>query len=219
MKTTAPKRYCVRPNNGIIQPECSVNVAVMLQPGDLSQEKNKHKFLIQSAIITNTTANLEDFVSRLSYLVLELIMNFFQFKFKSLPPDEIMDSKFKCVFADLGTSGSSPVASRQRRISNKKETDETSDANSNRTSKYSSGNEDSNSNEGGQNLTSATNGVDGDILWMNYGSDFSTKTSASTSSTSPNINESNNNKNSHESTVTSSSATTIQRGESCVSVV
>ncbi len=30
VKTTAPKKYCVRPNSGIIQPQDSVSVAGML---------------------------------------------------------------------------------------------------------------------------------------------------------------------------------------------
>ena len=30
VKTTAPKKYCVRPNSGIIQPQSSVSVAGML---------------------------------------------------------------------------------------------------------------------------------------------------------------------------------------------
>lgn len=34
VKTTAPKRYCVRPNSGIIEPSQSVNVS----------GKNKHNF-------------------------------------------------------------------------------------------------------------------------------------------------------------------------------
>ncbi|XP_048452149.1 vesicle-associated membrane protein-associated protein A-like [Rhincodon typus] len=32
VKTTAPRRYCVRPNSGIIDPGTTVTVSVMLQP-------------------------------------------------------------------------------------------------------------------------------------------------------------------------------------------
>ncbi|PVD21240.1 hypothetical protein C0Q70_19411 [Pomacea canaliculata] len=49
VKTTAPKRYCVRPNSGILEPNKSVTVAVMLQPFEYDpSEKNKHKFMVQS---------------------------------------------------------------------------------------------------------------------------------------------------------------------------
>ncbi|KAF8895325.1 PapD-like protein [Infundibulicybe gibba] len=55
VKTTAPKLYCVRPNSGRVEPEESVEVAVMLQA--LKEEpplnaKCKDKFLIQSTLIT-----------------------------------------------------------------------------------------------------------------------------------------------------------------------
>lgn len=73
VKTTAPKRYCVRPNNGILLPGKSINVAVMLQPlatGDQAVaaaaiEKNKHKFMIQSVFAGNGDANsnADDLVS------------------------------------------------------------------------------------------------------------------------------------------------------------
>lgn len=70
VKTTAPKRYCVRPNNGILIPGKSVSVAVMLQPlGDGPNasaailEKNKHKFMIQSVFASSETGNADDMVS------------------------------------------------------------------------------------------------------------------------------------------------------------
>uniref|UniRef100_A0A8C4JKU6 MSP domain-containing protein n=1 Tax=Dromaius novaehollandiae TaxID=8790 RepID=A0A8C4JKU6_DRONO len=34
VKTTAPRRYCVRPNSAIIDAGTSINVSVMLQPFD-----------------------------------------------------------------------------------------------------------------------------------------------------------------------------------------
>lgn len=58
VKTTAPKRYCVRPNSGFIDPFGTVNVAVMLQPlqqvdhAQIAAEfKSKHKFMIQSVFV------------------------------------------------------------------------------------------------------------------------------------------------------------------------
>ena len=62
VKTTAPKRYCVRPNNGTIKPGGSVSVAVMLQPLTGTDtmaniDKSKHKFMIQSVFAPNNDAN------------------------------------------------------------------------------------------------------------------------------------------------------------------
>lgn len=84
VKTTAPKRYCVRPNCGLIEPKDSVNVAVMLQPFDYkdSAENKRHKFLVQSVIPTSEIA--PDDVEGL---------------WKNLPDKyPVMDSKLKCVF-------------------------------------------------------------------------------------------------------------------------
>uniref|UniRef100_A0A0B6ZV22 MSP domain-containing protein n=1 Tax=Arion vulgaris TaxID=1028688 RepID=A0A0B6ZV22_9EUPU len=81
VKTTAPKRYCVRPNSGILEPQKSIAVAVMLQPFDYDpNEKNKHKFMVQSMyapdIIGDSQENL----------------------WKDAPPESLMDTKLKCVF-------------------------------------------------------------------------------------------------------------------------
>lgn len=58
VKTTAPKRYCVRPNNGLVAPKASCQIAIMLQPAiaNLEKEKNKHKFMIQSMILPPNTS-------------------------------------------------------------------------------------------------------------------------------------------------------------------
>lgn len=83
IKTTAPKRYCVRPNSGLIKPKeiCEIagmplliiefyfgvwnhNVkywlnekiffSVCLQPYDFDpNEKNKHKFMVQTIVAPN----------------------------------------------------------------------------------------------------------------------------------------------------------------------
>jgi len=47
IKTTAPKRYCVRPNAGFVAPDQEAEIKVMLQPGSIEE---KHKFLVQSII-------------------------------------------------------------------------------------------------------------------------------------------------------------------------
>eukprot|EP00162_Nutomonas_longa_P009871 comp19543_c0_seq1/m.37238 comp19543_c0_seq1/g.37238 ORF comp19543_c0_seq1/g.37238 comp19543_c0_seq1/m.37238 type:complete len:306 (+) comp19543_c0_seq1:17-934(+) len=51
VKTTAPKRYCVRPNSGIVNPNERVEVQILLQPipgGQPEEVKSKDKFLVQS---------------------------------------------------------------------------------------------------------------------------------------------------------------------------
>ena len=64
MKTTAPRRYCVRPNSGIVDPNGSVSVAVMLQPFDYDpNEKNKHKFMVQTLFAPEGSFNLDSLVS------------------------------------------------------------------------------------------------------------------------------------------------------------
>ncbi|OEL14332.1 Vesicle-associated protein 1-2 [Dichanthelium oligosanthes] len=53
VKTTSPKKYCVRPNNGIVAPRSTADVVVTMQaqreaPPDM---QCKDKFLVQSAIV------------------------------------------------------------------------------------------------------------------------------------------------------------------------
>ncbi|KAI2668035.1 Vesicle-associated membrane protein-associated protein A [Labeo rohita] len=48
VKTTAPRRYCVRPNSGIIDPGATLAISVMLQPFDYDpNEKSKHKCVFE----------------------------------------------------------------------------------------------------------------------------------------------------------------------------
>ncbi|XP_041837321.1 G2/M phase-specific E3 ubiquitin-protein ligase-like isoform X2 [Melanotaenia boesemani] len=80
VKTTAPRRYCVRPNSGIIDAGTSINVSVMLQPFDYDpNEKSKHKFMVQSMIAPPDMTDMEGV-------------------WKEAKPDELMDSKLRCVF-------------------------------------------------------------------------------------------------------------------------
>lgn len=86
VKTTAPRSYCVRPNNGIIEPDSSAKIAIMLQPLDTYDdpaERSKHKFMVQSAIVEGdgTGYGVESFWYRMSKT-----------------PHLIMDSKLRCVF-------------------------------------------------------------------------------------------------------------------------
>lgn len=111
VKTTAPKRYCVRPNCGLIKPNESVNVAVMLQPFDYqdSAENKRHKFLVQS-ILPKQQINLADVESF----------------WKNLSDTSgVMDSKLKCVFEMPGGEGPSDKATPEL-VSNSPPKDKTS---------------------------------------------------------------------------------------------
>lgn len=80
IKTTAPKKYCVRPNSGVLDPQSRIEIAVTLQPFDFDpHEKNKHKFMVQSIVAPGDDFNLETL-------------------WKEASPDTLMDSKLKCVF-------------------------------------------------------------------------------------------------------------------------
>lgn len=80
VKTTAPRRYCVRPNSGLVEPHGAVSVAVMLQPFDYDpHEKNKHKFMVQSLFAPEGEVNLD-------------------LLFKEADQSQLMDSKLRCVF-------------------------------------------------------------------------------------------------------------------------
>lgn len=102
IKTTAPKKYCVRPNCGIIGPKslieiasklnktscCRKNIeiyflAVCLQPFIFDpNEKNKHKFMVQSLVAPEGPGmiNTEQLVSKykvISNVNIFIIWNFF----------------------------------------------------------------------------------------------------------------------------------------------
>lgn len=82
VKTTAPRRYCVRPNSGIVEPGGKVRIAIMLQPleSESDAERSKHKFMVQSTVIQNPgTVNIDEI-------------------WQNALPDEVMDSKLRCVF-------------------------------------------------------------------------------------------------------------------------
>ncbi|KAM4610300.1 vesicle-associated membrane protein-associated protein B/C-like isoform 2-T2 [Polymixia lowei] len=80
VKTTAPRRYCVRPNSGIIDAGTSINVSVMLQPFDYDpNEKSKHKFMVQSLLAPYDMTDMEGV-------------------WKEAKPEDLMDSKLRCAF-------------------------------------------------------------------------------------------------------------------------
>ena len=67
VKTTAPKRYCVKPTTGVIDPKGLVTILVTLQPFDPNDpnEKGKHKFQVLSVYAPETEFNIETLVSPL----------------------------------------------------------------------------------------------------------------------------------------------------------
>ncbi|KAJ8332698.1 hypothetical protein SKAU_G00424870 [Synaphobranchus kaupii] len=80
VKTTAPRRYCVRPNSGVIDAGTSIKVSVMLQPFDYDpNEKSKHKFMVQSMLAPFEMTDMECV-------------------WKEAKPEELMDSKLRCTF-------------------------------------------------------------------------------------------------------------------------
>ncbi|KAL1517608.1 hypothetical protein ABEB36_001349 [Hypothenemus hampei] len=81
IKTTAPKKYCVRPNSGVLQAGENTQIAICLQPFLYDPaERNKHKFMVQTA-----------FAPENDLIPWETI-------WKELAPDQLMDSKLRCVF-------------------------------------------------------------------------------------------------------------------------
>jgi len=79
IKTTAPKRYCVKPNSGVIDPRSEVQIAVSLQPFEYDPtEKNKHKFMVQSLFPPEGEINQDTLWKEMEH--------------------DLMDSKLKCVF-------------------------------------------------------------------------------------------------------------------------
>lgn len=80
IKTTVPKKYCVRPNSGILEPSESTLLAICLQPFVFDpNEKNKHKFMVQSMYAPEGEINLDQI-------------------WREIKPETLMDSKLKCVF-------------------------------------------------------------------------------------------------------------------------
>lgn len=92
IKTTAPKRYCVKPNSGVIDPKNTVQVAVSLQPFEYDpQEKNRHKFMVQAMFAPDGEINQDTL-------------------WKDTDGSQLMDSKLKCVFVMPENSANSNVS-------------------------------------------------------------------------------------------------------------
>lgn len=86
IKTTAPRRYCVRPNSGHITAGEKAIITIMLQPQDFDPqaERGKHKFMVQSCLAP------PDFAGDAAI----------DQAWKDTPNDRIFDNRLKCVFVD-----------------------------------------------------------------------------------------------------------------------
>lgn len=94
IKTTAPKRYCVKPNSGVVDPDDQVKISVSLQPFDFDpNDKNKHKFMVQSMYAPEGEFHQDQL-------------------WKEVDSSQLMDSKLKCVFVvpDSATAGGATSA-------------------------------------------------------------------------------------------------------------
>jgi len=56
IKTTAPKRYCVRPNAGLLIPGDEAEIKITLQPGPTDE---KHKFMVQTLPVDENYNSLD----------------------------------------------------------------------------------------------------------------------------------------------------------------
>ncbi|XP_055384750.1 vesicle-associated membrane protein-associated protein B-like [Condylostylus longicornis] len=81
IKTTAPRKYCVRPNFGAVKPQSQTEVEICLQASFIfdPSEKNKHKFMVQSFVVPDGAVD-----------PLKL--------WKEVKPEQLMDTKLRCVF-------------------------------------------------------------------------------------------------------------------------
>jgi len=80
VKTTAPKRYCVRPNSGKIAASESTSISIVLQPSATNDDLKKHKFMVQSVELSIDEERTVDEI------------------FKGTPSSELMSKKLFCNF-------------------------------------------------------------------------------------------------------------------------
>ncbi|CAF4746163.1 unnamed protein product [Pieris macdunnoughi] len=80
IKTTAPKKYYVRPNSGVLEPNDKVDIAITPQHFYVDpNETHKHKFMVQSVIAPDNKTNIDQV-------------------WKETLPNQLMDYKLRCVF-------------------------------------------------------------------------------------------------------------------------
>ncbi|KAI2807381.1 hypothetical protein BLOT_009346 [Blomia tropicalis] len=96
VKTTAPKRFNVKPVTGIVQPGASTTIKVMLQPFinsdgngfDREFDPNKQKFMVQSAFVYDDSTNVIQILKQA----------------QDKKPSDLMDHRFRCAFDENALS-------------------------------------------------------------------------------------------------------------------
>merc|ERR1719402_155763 len=85
---TAPKRYCINPNSGVLNPKAEVQIAVSYTEYDPAK-RNKHKILVKSMFPPDQDT-----------LVLGTGCKWkWSDQWEAIDQNELMGSKLKCVFA------------------------------------------------------------------------------------------------------------------------
>eukprot|EP00126_Sphaerothecum_destruens_P002785 Sdes_comp16213_c0_seq2m5480 len=94
VKTTAPKRYVVRPSSGKVGPKATLEISVFLQPTKEVEAKSKDKFLVQSIVSPSPDSNIETL-------------------WASTDKNDIGEAKLRCLFlpTDSSVEASSPPGS------------------------------------------------------------------------------------------------------------
>lgn len=101
IKTTAPKRYCVKPNSGFLDAHLTTTVQVMLQPHPAGQpdDRTRHKFMVQwVAVPASYTEDVDSFWKQ------------------DLKGSNVQDAKLKCVFNDETSAAVVPDDSQKNRV-------------------------------------------------------------------------------------------------------
>lgn len=105
IKTTAPKRYCVKPNSGVLDSAQSMKVNVLLQPFQYDpNEKNKHKFMVQYLYLNDEE--------------IQLSVNDILNMWKDVDTKRLLDLKLKCIFEYGENTEKQPAASTNNTTTN-----------------------------------------------------------------------------------------------------
>lgn len=100
IKTTAPKRYCVKPNSGVLDPTKSMKVNVLLQPFSHDpNEKLKHKFMVQYLYLNEEESKRDA----------SDILN----GWKDVQSSRLLDIKLKCIFEPENEKSNNKVEQQQ----------------------------------------------------------------------------------------------------------
>ncbi|XP_047318251.1 vesicle-associated protein 1-3-like [Impatiens glandulifera] len=130
VKTTSPKNYCVRPNNGLVLPgsSCSVTVTMQAQkelPSEYMQCKDK--FLVQSVLVPNEVAAKTDDTVNFFEKADGKVFGDYKLRVVYLPPTTIEEglspkvNRNKASFSDTdGNASSSQAFSLMSRLTDEK---------------------------------------------------------------------------------------------------